>query len=67
MVRIQREPGSNCKVPDYVPRDRVNSVVLRAFRKNWCLVGTHRRNPKYVAICCDCKTHKVYGMLALVS
>ena len=56
MVRIQREPESNYKITDYVPRDSVNSVALHAFRENWCLVGTRRRNPKYVAICCSCKT-----------
>ena len=59
MVRTQREPGSNYKIPDYVPRDSVNSVALRAFRENWCLVGTHRRNPKYVVICCSCKAQSI--------
>ena len=67
MFRIRRDPGSNCKMLDYVPRDAANSVALRAFRENWCLVGKHQGNPQYVAICCSCKALKVHGKLGLVS
>ena len=65
MVRIRRKPGSNCKILDYVPKDGSNSVALHAFGENWCLVRTHRRNPKYVAICFGCKTHRVLACLPL--
>ena len=64
MVRIQREPRSNCKIPDYVPRDIVNSVALRAIRIGAWLghIGEIQNMLPFVVAA----KHKVYGILALV-
>ena len=56
MLRIQREPGSNCKIPDYILRDGVNSVALRAFMLGWDTL----EKSKYVAICCSCRTQSIW-------
>ena len=45
--------------PDYVPRDIVNSVALRAFRENWCVVGTHRRNPNMLPFVVAAKAQSI--------